>query len=252
MSTEAGMRYWTECREFLRQFRQQYTTTGSILPSSRSLARALTRPMGQHNGPRRVLEVGPGTGAVTRAIVRRLRPGDRLDIVEINAAFVDVIRRRFHEELDFHRRGGQCSIIHGPIQEVAGEGIYDFLISGIPLNNFAPPLVEEIFGSYRRLLRPEGTLSYFEYAAVRDLKRVMMPADRERLTALSALLEEKIRRYQVAEELVVFNVPPAVARHFCFGTEGVVHGQVLLDRHSPGSLAGGQRRVGQAAGPAGG
>ena len=27
---EAGMRYWAECREFFRQFRQQYDTTGSI------------------------------------------------------------------------------------------------------------------------------------------------------------------------------------------------------------------------------
>src|SRR5438270_2947930 len=221
--TEAGMRYWTECREFFRQFREQYGTTGSILPSSRSLARALTRPMREHRGARRVLEVGPGTGAVTREIVRQLRPDDRLDIVEINAAFVEVIRRRFHEEPAFRRRGPLCRIIHAPIQEVAGEAVYDFLISGIPLNNFAVPLVEDIFRSYRRLLRPEGRLSYFEYAAVRDLKRALMPADRERLTALSVLLGEKIRRYQVAEELVVFNVPPAVARHLCFGTEGVVH-----------------------------
>ncbi len=233
------MRYWTECREFIRQFRQQYDTTGSILPSSRALARALTRPMREHRAPRRVLEVGPGTGAVTREIVRQLRPGDWLDIVEINAAFVEVIRRRFDEEAAFRRRGPQCRIIHGPVQEVAGEGVYDFLISGIPLNNFAAPLVEEIFRSYRRLLTPVGTLSYFEYAAVRDLKRALMPADRARLTVLSALLEEKIRRYQVAAEVVVFNVPPAVARHFCFGTEGVVHGDQALESRSPGSLAGG-------------
>ena len=35
------MRYWTECREFFRQFREQYETTGSVLPSSWALARAL-------------------------------------------------------------------------------------------------------------------------------------------------------------------------------------------------------------------
>src|ERR1043166_4551462 len=73
----APMRYWTECREFYRQFRAQYGTTGSVLPSSRALARALTRPMRACPTPRRVLEVGPGTGAVTREIVRTLRPGDR-------------------------------------------------------------------------------------------------------------------------------------------------------------------------------
>jgi phosphatidylethanolamine/phosphatidyl-N-methylethanolamine N-methyltransferase len=211
------MRYWTECREFFGQFRQQFYTTGSIIPSSRALARALTRPMREFDGPRRVLEAGPGSGAVTREIVRVLRPEDQLDIVEINPAFVDLIRRRFTEEPAFRRREHQCRIIHAPIQEVVGQGPYDFLISGIPLANFAAPLVEEIFGSYRRLLRPEGTLSYFEYVALRKVKRTLIRAERARLTALAVVLEEKIRRYQTAEEVVVFNMPPAVARHFRFG-----------------------------------
>ena len=212
------MRYWTECRAFYRQFRDQYGTTGSVMPSSRALARALTRPMRACPSPRRVLEVGPGTGAVTREIVRTLRPGDRLEIVEINASFVEVVRRRFEEELDFRRKTLQTRVIHSAIQDVEGRAVYDVLISGIPLNNFAVPLVEEIFASYRRLLKPQGALSYFEYVAIRDLKqRVVAPAERLRLADLSRLLEDKIRRFQVAEEIVVFNVPPAVARHFVFG-----------------------------------
>src|SRR6516162_10780140 len=130
------MRYWTECRAFYRQFRDQYGTTGSVMPSSRALARALTRPMRACPSPRRVLEVGPGTGAVTREIVRTLRPGDRLDIVEINASFVEVIRRRFEEELDFRRKTLQTRVIHSAIQDVEGRAVYDVMISGIPLNNF--------------------------------------------------------------------------------------------------------------------
>jgi phospholipid N-methyltransferase len=129
-----------------------------------------------------------------------------------------VLHRRFEEELGFQCRRHQTRLIHAPLQEVEGKGEYDFMISGIPLNNFALPLVEEIFDSYRRLLRPEGILSYFEYAALRDLKRSLVPQpERARLAALSVVLEDKIRRYQVGEELVVFNVPPAVARHFRFG-----------------------------------
>jgi phosphatidylethanolamine/phosphatidyl-N-methylethanolamine N-methyltransferase len=213
---EAGMRYWTECREFFRQFRQQYDTTGSILPSGRALARALTRPMRRCPGSRRILEVGPGTGAVTTQIVRALRPEDRLDIVEINRDFVELLQRRFDDEPALRRRRRETRLIHAPIQEVAGQGLYDFMISGIPLNNFAVPLVEEIFASYRRLLRPEGTLSYFEYVAVRDLKQAVVPAQRDRLAALTAMLSDKVRRFQVGADLVLFNVPPAIARHFRF------------------------------------
>jgi phospholipid N-methyltransferase len=212
------MRYWDDCRQFYRQFREQYTTTGSILPSSRALARALTRPLRRAAPPRRLLEVGPGTGAVTAELVRQLRPGDRLDIVEINGAFVAHLERRFATEPDFQRSRGQCRLLHAPLQEVPGQACYDFMISGLPLNNFAMSLVEDIFRSYQRLLTPGGTLSYFEYLAIRALKMpFVIPTERARLGSLTTYLEEKIRRYQVGEEAVYLNVPPAVARHFCFG-----------------------------------
>jgi phosphatidylethanolamine/phosphatidyl-N-methylethanolamine N-methyltransferase len=214
---EAGMQYWTECKEFFGQFRQQYHTTGSILPSSRALGRALTRPMRQKTGPRRILEVGPGTGAVTAEIVRNLRPGDQLDIVEINARFVAIIERRFANEDMFERQRSRSRVIHAPLQEVPGAKLYDFMISGLPLNNFSLALVEDIFRSYQRLLKPRGVLSYFEYLAIRNLKMPFVsPPERERLTSLGAYLDAKIRAAQVAEDVVMWNLPPAVARHFRF------------------------------------
>ncbi|MCI0379499.1 MAG: methyltransferase domain-containing protein [Gemmataceae bacterium] len=211
------MRYWNDCRAFFRQFRQQYHTTGSILPSSRALARALCRPMRRATRPSTILEVGPGTGAVTVEIVSKLRPDDRLDIVEINADFVAHLEGRFREELEFRRSRAKCRIIHSPLQEAPGDGVYDFMISGLPLNSFSLALVEDIFRSYRRLLKPEGVLSYFEYVAIRDMKMSLMPSERERLRTLGEYLEREIDAHQIAEEIVWFNVPPAVARHLRFG-----------------------------------
>jgi len=212
------MRYWTECREFFGQFRRNYHTTGSILPSSRALGRALTHPMRQARGSRRILEVGPGTGAVTAEILRGLRVGDQLDIVEINAQFVAMLQRRFADEQLFRRRHGQATLIHSALQDVPGEAVYDFMISGLPLNNFALDLVEDIFRSYRRLLKPTGILSYFEYLAIRALKMpVVSAAERERLQILGAFLEQQIRAAQIGADDVFWNVPPAVARHFRFG-----------------------------------
>lgn len=211
------MRYWTECREFFGQCRRHYHTTGSILPSSRALGRALTRPLRQGKRPCRILEVGPGTGAVTAAIVRALKPGDQLDIVEINEHFVAVLQRRFSEEPLFRRHRGQARIIHAPLQEVPGAAVYDFMISGVPHNNFTLDLVQAIFRSYQRLLKPQGVLSYFEYLAIRDLKMPFVsPADRARLQTLGTFLKQRIDSAQIGEEAVYFNVPPAVARHFRF------------------------------------
>ena len=212
------MQYWTECRQFYTQFRQQYHTTGSILPSSKALGRAMTRPMRSCKGPRRILEVGPGTGAITAAIVRQLRPGDQFDIVEINADFVAFLGQRFAEEPEFRKRRGQSRIIHAPLQEVAGEQVYDFMISGLPLNNFSLELVDDIYRSYERLLKPTGTLTSFEYVWIRQMKMPFVAErERDRLGKLTRYLEGKIRRHQIGEEVVFLNVPPAVARHLRFG-----------------------------------
>jgi phosphatidylethanolamine/phosphatidyl-N-methylethanolamine N-methyltransferase len=212
------MRFLAESRAFFRQFRTQYFTTGSVLPSSRALGRALVRHVSAAQPPRKILEVGPGTGAVTSVLVEAIRPGDALDIVEINAAFVDVIKQRFAEEPAFARVKKQTQIWHRPLQDVTGEAVYDFLISGIPLNNFPVPLVEDIFASYRRLLKPSGVLSYFEYAGIRGVKKkVARAADRQRLADLDVFLQRMIREYQFAQDLVLMNVPPAYARHLRFG-----------------------------------
>lgn len=211
------MRYWTECREFFGQFRQQYRNTGSVLPSSRFLARALIRPMCAMAGPRRILEVGPGTGAVTAEIVKVLRPGDQFDVVEINPKFSALIEKRFAEEPNFQKCREQAHVINAPLQEVPGEGVYDFLVSGIPLNNFPLSLVREIFASYQRLLKPGGVLSYFEYLAIRRVKMPLVSSkERRRLRVLTNFLGRRILRHQIGADKVFLNVPPAVARHFRF------------------------------------
>jgi phosphatidylethanolamine/phosphatidyl-N-methylethanolamine N-methyltransferase len=212
-----AMRFLAESRAFLRQFRTQSFTTGSVLPSSRALGRALVRHVCAGSPPRKVLEVGPGTGAVTRVLVDALRPGDELDIVEINGAFADLIRQRFAEEPAFARVKEQTRIMHRPLQDVPGEAVYDFMISGVPLNNFPVALVDEIFASYRRLLKPGGVLSYFEYAGIRGVKKkVVGAAERKRLADLDVYLQEKIRDHQIAADFVLLNVPPAYARHLRF------------------------------------
>jgi phospholipid N-methyltransferase len=211
------MQYLAECRAFFRQFRDQYFTTGSVMPSSRALGRALTRPLRAAPPPRRILEVGPGTGAVTAVLVRCLRPGDQLDIVEINGGFVDLLKRRFAEEPEFREKSDLARIIHSPLQDVPGEAVYDFMISGLPLNNFPLGLVDDIFRSYQRLLKPKGILSYFEYLAIRELKMPFVSdQEHQRLQGLSEYLQGKLRDHQIAADTVPFNVPPAVARHLRF------------------------------------
>ena len=56
-------------------------TVGTVCPSSPMLSRALAEVVDAAPQPRRILEVGPGTGPVTREILRKLGPRDVLDII---------------------------------------------------------------------------------------------------------------------------------------------------------------------------
>lgn len=199
---------------FFRQFRETFCTTGAVAPSSRFLAKALTEPLSKRNGPVRVLEVGPGTGAVTRHIVRRLDDGDRFDLVELNKRFVEILNLRFETHPEY-RRVAQCSAVHQmPLQEFRSPEPYDFIVSGLPLNNFPVPLVEEIFGSFFSLLRPGGVLSYFEYMYVRPMRRLVAKSgEKERLAGLDAVIRRYLGPHRFRQDWVFVNVPPAWVQH---------------------------------------
>jgi len=207
----------SEYRLFLREFLRSYHTTGAILPSSRFLAAALARYVGQAEGPERILEVGPGTGAVTRKIVAQLRADDRLDLVELNGAFVAQLRERFSTDPAFLSVAHRTRILHCAVQEVPGEACYDLVISGLPLNNFTAPQVSEILAAFRRLLKPGGILSFFQYIAIRKLRGLVSGRlDRERLRGIGQVLEELLRANEFRREGIWPNVPPAWVHHLRF------------------------------------
>jgi phosphatidylethanolamine/phosphatidyl-N-methylethanolamine N-methyltransferase len=211
------MDIWNECGSFFNEFRRQFRTTGAIMPSSPFLARALAKPLRGPHPACRILEVGPGTGSVTREIVRRMLPGDRLDAVEINERFVALLERRLDRDRVFHTHRQDMHIIHARVQDLLGEAVYDYIVSGLPLNNFTPRQVREIFATYNRLLKPGGTLTYYEYVLVRELKTPFVNRrERCRLFSVGRVVRDYIREYQIHRERVFVNVPPATVRHLRF------------------------------------
>ena len=79
----------SDYRAFLTQFLRNHQATGSVVPSGRPLASALCRHVGT-GAPQKILEAGPGTGAVTGVVVERMRAEDQLWMVELNPAFASL------------------------------------------------------------------------------------------------------------------------------------------------------------------
>ena len=118
---------------FLRQTFRRFHDTGAIAPSSRWLGRALAAPLSERGeGPMAILEAGPGTGAVTREIVRHLRPDDHLTLCEINPVFAEHLRNRFESDARLRPHRDRVTIVQAPVESLEGEGCFDHIVCGLP------------------------------------------------------------------------------------------------------------------------
>ena len=183
-------------RLFFREFIRNYHTTGAILPSGRQLAHALSRYVAQAaSAGRRILEVGPGTGAVTRRIITAMKPGDSIDLVELNESFVRQLEQHFKNDSHFQTVADRSRVINSPVQDLPVEKKYDLIVSGLPLNNFSVELVESILQKLLQLLKSGGR------------------ADRQRLRGIGRAMHAVLDKHEISREAILLNVPPAWVHH---------------------------------------
>jgi phospholipid N-methyltransferase len=167
---------------------------------------------------RRILEVGPGTGAVTGQILRAMRHDDKLFLVERNEQFVAQLRARLANDPAFSPMESRITLMHASVEDLPEDEPYDLIVSGLPLNNFAVESVAQILEKLRRLLAPGGTLSFFEYVAVRKAKSLVSArSERDRLRRIGRIFDETLGKYEVRRDLVLANVTPAWVHHVRFG-----------------------------------
>jgi phosphatidylethanolamine/phosphatidyl-N-methylethanolamine N-methyltransferase len=79
---------------FLRAWMRAPLVTAAMLPSGKVLSRALAEAV-DPAVPGAIVELGPGTGAVTASLVERGISPDRLILIEFLPEFCDVLRRRY-------------------------------------------------------------------------------------------------------------------------------------------------------------
>lgn len=208
---------WHERLAFLTQFRQEFATTGAVQPSSRFLAHEMAAPLRHHHAsPGRaahVVEMGPGTGAVTRAIAAAMGPADRLDCWEINPRFADYLRQRVASESAFAGVRERITVHCAPAQEASREDPASFVICSVPLNNLPAAMVESIFIRGFELLPPGCCFTFFEYPVLPRLKYLLADSnERHRIDAITAI-KKRFRRDRSSARIVPVNLPPARAVH---------------------------------------
>ena len=176
---------------FLGEFVRQPLKVGAILPSSRALSRVVVESC--HINPAdTVVELGPGTGAFTGLILKRLSHRGRLLAVELNPTHADILRRRFPK----------CEVIEDSaehlLRHLNGEQA-DCIVSGLAWATMHPRLQNQIFRAILKSLKPGGQFVAFAY-----IHAAWMPTSRR--------FRQRLERHfkQVETTPIVWrNLPPA-------------------------------------------
>ncbi|MGD1997468.1 MAG: methyltransferase domain-containing protein [Candidatus Dependentiae bacterium] len=198
-----------ESLSFLWRFLHRPHEIGSIAPSSNKLATALLARMPEKQG-RAILEVGAGTGAVTKHLVHSLRPGDSLDVLELDAELATGLQ-------NYYRGMRNVRIHHGSILQWSPGCKYDAIISGVPFNAMKYNQVRSIFAQYRALLKPDGVLSYFSYAGLPQVKGTFLPdSEKKDFESIQEFLADEQRENGLDRTTVMANLPPAHVHYLSF------------------------------------
>lgn len=137
---------------FLRGFLKHPQQVGSIIPSSQFLERRIARLAGVSSA-RVVVELGPGTGGTTRALLKTMKDHARLLCVELNPMFHNIVKRIQDPRLIVH---------HGSAEELedlmARHGLdgADAIVSGIPFSTMPPATAGRILDGIYGALVPGG------------------------------------------------------------------------------------------------
>jgi phospholipid N-methyltransferase len=172
---------------FAKNFLQHPRMLGSVFPSSKFLIQRILDRI-DWGSTRVVVEYGPGVGNVSQELLRRLHPDGRLILIEMNAEFVDLLRRRFEDP--------RVTVVHGSAADVrtilSDQGVSqaDYVISGIPYSTIPVEVRRLILRESRAVVSKQGEVIVYQFM------RTILPQ----------------LRYcfgRVEEDFEALNIPPA-------------------------------------------
>jgi phospholipid N-methyltransferase len=185
--------YW----HFISAFVRRPTTIGAVAPSSRALAESMCP--GELEQAHVAVELGAGTGAVTRIIRRHLDRDASLIVLEMHAGAAARLQRHFH---DLHVIEDTAENLRQHLDRL-GHRHADCIVSGLPWSSMSGDLQDRLLDSVVRSLRPGGVFTAMAY-----LHAGGFPTSRRFKRELHRRFEHVTRT-----PVVWANVPPAFVYH---------------------------------------
>jgi phospholipid N-methyltransferase len=151
---------------FFRALAFSPRNVGAITPSGASLASLITSEISAASGP--VLELGPGTGVFTEALLERgVRESD-LTLIEYGSDFMRLLQARFPK----------ARVLWMDAAWMPSYNLFELpfgaVVSGLPLLNFTPTKVMAIVTAAFSKLRDGGSFYQFTYGMQCPLSKAQL------------------------------------------------------------------------------
>jgi phosphatidylethanolamine/phosphatidyl-N-methylethanolamine N-methyltransferase len=151
---------------FLRTLVASPRLTGAVAPSGRALARAMAAATGSPSKGL-VVELGPGTGPVTQALIETRIALERLVLVEYDPSFCRMLERRFEGVRVIE---GDAYDLPRTLAPFAGQPIAA-VVSSLPLLNQPQPRRTKLIADAFALMGPAGVFVQFTYGLQSPIPR---------------------------------------------------------------------------------
>ena len=153
-------------RRFLGTLVREPLSVGAVAPSSRRLAGHMVADIVPGS---RVIELGAGTGAVTRAILDSGVTAADLLVIEQNEAFSEMLRKRFP---GIEVVTGNAIGLNRYARTLSGPA--DFVVSGLPLLLFSPGRKLRLLHQVFSVLTEDGAFHQFTYGGRCPVERAVL------------------------------------------------------------------------------
>jgi phospholipid N-methyltransferase len=161
-ATHPGFRARREAADglvFLRGFLRRPREVASIIPSSRFVEQRVVK-LARVSAATTVVELGPGTGGTTRAILRAMPQDGRLLGIELNPEFHARLRGIDDPRFILHP-GSAGSLLHA----LAAHGMPapQAIVSGIPFSTMGRALAQDVADAIATALAPGGRFVAYQF-----------------------------------------------------------------------------------------
>lgn len=152
---------------FFKRFLQRPFQVASIIPSSQALVERVARKI-DFSRPRVIAEYGPGEGVHSREIARRMHPGSKLLLFELDSAFSRDLRRQFSDDPRVHVVNADAATLPQELER-REIGQCDYILSGIPFSILEIKKKRDLLRKTHQALKPGG--SFIIYQVTNELRQ---------------------------------------------------------------------------------